>query len=77
MVLDGIVVCLCGESFMWVFYVLIYEDGVELFSDYEGLVDVCVCGLLGVMLYWLFVFNSGDVEYSLCIVGLDDILECL
>ena len=58
--LDGTVVRLRGESPMWVLYVLIYDDGVERLSDYEGPVDVRVRGALGAMLHWLLAPNSGD-----------------
>ena len=75
--LDGTVVRLRGESPMWVLYVLIYEDGVELLSDYEGPVDVRVRGALGAMLHWLLAPNSGDAEHSLRITGPDDTLERL
>jgi len=75
--LDGTVVRLRGESPMWVLYVLIYEDGVELLSDYEGPVDVLVRGALGALLHWLLAPNSGDAEHSLRITGPDDTLERL
>lgn len=62
--LDGTVVRLRGEQPMWVLYVLIYEDGVELLGDYEGPVDVRVRGPLGAMLHWLLVPNSNDADDS-------------
>ena len=41
-----------------VFYLLIYEDGLELLGDYEGGVDIRVRGSLGKISHWLL--NGGD-----------------
>lgn len=75
--LHGTAVRVRGEHPMWVLYVLIYEDGVELHDDYEGPVDVRVRGPLGAMLHWLLAPNSGDAEESLRITGPADTLEKL
>lgn len=76
--LHGTVVRLRGEQPLWVLYVLIYEDGVELLTDYEGPVDVRVRGPLGAMLHWLLVPNSGDGDDgTLRVTGPDDTLQQL
>tara|TARA_A100001391_G_scaffold91656_4_gene60507 strand:- start:4 stop:753 length:750 start_codon:yes stop_codon:yes gene_type:complete len=75
--LHGTAVRLRGEQPMWVLYVLIYEDGVELHDDYEGPVDVRVRGPLGAMLHWLLAPNSADAEENLRITGPADTLDKL
>lgn len=75
--LHGTAVRVRGENPMWVLYVLIYEDGVELHGEYEGPVDVRVRGPLGAMLHWLLVPNSDDAEQALRITGPADTLEKL
>lgn len=69
--LDGTVVRLRGESPMWVLYVLIYEDGVELLTDYEGNVDIRVRGPLGAMVHWLFASDPLTEHESLRVTGSD------
>ena len=69
--LDGTVVRLRGESPMWVLYVLIYEDGVELLTDYEGNVDIRVRGPLGAMVHWLFASEPLTDHESLRVTGSD------
>lgn len=76
--LDGTVVRLRGEQPMWVLYVLIYEDGVELLGEYEGPVDVRVRGPLGAMLHWLLVPNSNDADSgALRVTGPSETLDRL
>lgn len=75
--LDSTAIRVRGEHPMWVLYVLIYADGVELLSDYEGPVDVRIRGPLGAMLHWLLVPNSGDAEETLRITGPDETLQSL
>lgn len=75
--LHGTVVRVRGENPLWVLYVLIYEDGVELLDDYEGPVDVRVRGPLGAMLHWLLVPNSDDDEEALRITGPEQTLNRL
>ncbi|MBM1142779.1 SCP2 sterol-binding domain-containing protein [Alcanivorax sp. ZXX171] len=75
--LHGTAVRVRGENPMWVLYMLIYEDGVELHDEYEGPVDVRVRGPLGAMLHWLLAPNSGDAEERLRITGPPETLERL
>lgn len=73
--LDGTVVRLRGEQPMWVLYLLIHEDGVELLTDYEGPVAVRVRGPLGAMLHWLLIPNSNDDSTgALRVTGPDETL---
>ncbi|WP_237738829.1 SCP2 sterol-binding domain-containing protein [Alcanivorax hongdengensis] len=58
--LHGTVVRIRAERPRWVLYVLIYEDGIELLTEYEGSVDIRVRGPLGAMLGW--VFSSDNLE---------------
>ena len=56
--LHGTVVRIRAERPLWVLYVLIYEDGIELLTDYEGNVDIRVRGPLGAMVHWLFASEA-------------------
>lgn len=67
--LHGTVVRIRAERPMWVLYVLIYEDGIELLPEYEGNVDVRIRGPLGGMLHWLFSNRSLDDQEELRISG--------
>lgn len=75
--LHGTVVRLRGENPMWVLYVLIYEDGLELLDDYEGQVEVRVRGPLGAMLHWLLAPDSDDGNGELRITGPEQTLSRL
>ena len=68
--LHGTVVRIRAERPLWVLYVLIYEDGVELLTDYEGNVDIRVRGPLGAMVHWLFASEPLTEHESLRVTGL-------
>lgn len=70
--LDGTVVRLRGDQPRWVLYVLIYADGIELLTDYEGQVDIRIRAPLGALLHWLLAPNSSSEE--LRITGPEDLL---
>ena len=69
--LHGTVVRIRTERPLWVLYVLIYEDGVELLTDYEGNVDIRVRGPLGAMVHWLFASEPLTDHESLRVTGSD------
>ncbi|MZR62107.1 SCP2 sterol-binding domain-containing protein [Alcanivorax sp. DP30] len=70
--LHGTVVRIRAERPMWVLYVLIYEDGIELLPEYEGNVDVRIRGPLGGMLHWLFSSNPLEDQEELRVTGHED-----
>lgn len=56
--LHGTAVRVRAERPSLVLYLLIYEDGIEILSDYEGHVDIRIRGPLGGILQWLLSPNS-------------------
>ena len=70
--LHGTVVRIRAERPMWVLYVLIYEDGIELLPEYEGNVDVRIRGPLGGMLHWLFSSTPLEDQEALRVSGHED-----
>lgn len=60
--LNGTVVRIRSERPRAVLYVLIYEDGLELLSEYEGHTDIHVRAPLGTMLYWLFTGSHDTAQ---------------
>ena len=70
--LHGTVVRIRAERPRSVLYVLIYEDGVELLTDYEGNVDIRVRGPLGGMVHWLFASEPLEDHESLRITGSEE-----
>ena len=67
--LHGTVVRIRAERPLWVVYALIYEDGIELLSDYEGNVDIRVRGPLGAMVHWLFASEPLTAHEDLRVTG--------
>ncbi|BAP13890.1 MAG: hypothetical protein AOY29_04395 [Alcanivorax borkumensis] len=67
--LHGTVVRVRAERPRSVLYVLIYEDGVELLTDYEGNVDIRVRAPLGAMIHWLFSNGPLEDHESLRVIG--------
>ncbi|MGB2248383.1 MAG: SCP2 sterol-binding domain-containing protein [Alcanivorax sediminis] len=67
--LHGTVVRIRAERPLWVLYVLIYEDGIELLPEYEGNVDVRIRGPLGGMLHWLFSSSALEDQEELRVTG--------
>lgn len=52
--LHGTAIRIRSERPRWVLYLLLYDDGVELLTEYEGSVDIRVRGPMGAMVHWLF-----------------------
>lgn len=69
--LHGTVVRIRADRPRWVLYVLIYEDGIELLTDYEGSVDIRVRGPLGAMVHWLFASDDLEEHENLRVNGSD------
>ncbi|ERP92113.1 hypothetical protein Q670_10875 [Alcanivorax sp. P2S70] len=75
--LHGTVVRVRAERPLWVLYVLIYEDGVELLTDYEGAVDVRVRAPLGALVHWVFARDPLSEQSAIRINASDEHLARL
>lgn len=47
---------------MAAFYILVYEDGIEVLPEYEGHIDVRIRGPMGAVLQWLLTADTDSVE---------------
>lgn len=66
------------EKPLTAFYILVYEDGIEVLSEYEGHIDVRIRGPMGAILQWLLTADNESVKDDpIRIIGPDEKVQLI